>query len=83
METGSVVPVGDAFKQMLEDYYSGNAPLPVYRPFVPLQWVELKDLEKPFPPERFYATEHTGITEKQITDLMKEMERVDDTERKG
>ena len=39
------------------------------------RWIDYEEWRKPFPPERFYADEQTVITEKQITDLMKEMEK--------
>ena len=72
METGSVVPVGDAFKQMLEDYYSGNAPLPVYRPFIPIQWVDAKAWGRDI-----------GKSGTKQAYLEYELERLNDTERKG
>jgi hypothetical protein len=77
--TGSVEP----FKRMMEDYYRGAASIPWHVPYIPVQWVKWSDLKKPFSPERFQSAEFANITEKQITDLKNEMERLDDSERKG
>lgn len=34
--TGSIEP----FRAMLEDYYKNGTPIPFYRPYIPLQWVD-------------------------------------------
>lgn len=38
--------------KMLEDYYNNGTPIPFYRPYIPLQWVDLKELEKQDDTER-------------------------------
>lgn len=47
-DTGSI----DPFRKMLEDYYTNGTPIPFYRPYIPLQWVNLKELEKQDDTER-------------------------------
>jgi hypothetical protein len=60
------------WETMLKDYYSGKSPLPAYRPYIPIQWVDAKkwgrDIGK------------SGIKQAY---LEYELEKLDDTERKG
>jgi hypothetical protein len=66
------------WEKMLEDHYSGKKSITFHTVYTPLQWIDYEEWTKPFPPERFYSAEQASITEKQITDLMKEMEKNDE-----
>lgn len=32
--------------KMLEDYYNNGTPIPFYRPYIPIQWVDVKELDR-------------------------------------
>lgn len=52
MSTMSGSREDNPWHKMLEDYYNNGKPIPFYRPYIPLQWVDLKELEKQDDTER-------------------------------
>jgi hypothetical protein len=77
--TGSLFVMDEAadfdpriWEKMLEDHYSGKSPLPVHRPFIPIQWVDAKAWGRDI-----------GKSGTKQAYLEYELERLNDTERKG